>query len=263
MSIAVRFRVLPAVVSVLFARPGLSQPTATASAPVPSIIASAHRVFISNAGGDSYGTGNYSPLGPSARGPNSFYNQFYTAMKGWDRFTLTDSPTDAEVVYEVRFTTPVVDKNSQDSGDFVYDPQLNLNLLEPQTRVVLWSLTEHIAPALTTSGAKRNFDAAVSHMVVRVKGLVTGDSAGLALAEQTASPELIAFGRRTAHLQHTMLGFVIGGAVGAVIGHPRAPSCDVVASCSDQGKKSAQRFVTYTFGTAAVGALIGWLWPTS
>lgn len=264
MSIGLRSRMLAAVVWFLLAGQGFAQETVAATtAPVPSIIGAARRVFISNAGGDSYGTGTYSPADVSSRGPNSFYNQFYTAMKSWGRFTLTDSPTDAQVVYEVRFAAPIVDQNSHGTAEFTYDPQLNLNLLEPQTRVILWSLSEHVAPALTTSGANKNFDSAVVRMVTRVKGLVAGDSAGLAIAGQTASPELMAFARRAAHFQHTALGFIIGGAVGAIVGHPRAPNCFAVASCSDEGEKSARRFVTYTFSGGAIGAVIGWLWPTS
>jgi hypothetical protein len=100
-------------------------------------------------------------------------------------------------------------------------------------------------------------------MVTRVKGLVAGDTAGLAIAEETASPELIAVARRAAHLQHTALGMVIGGAIGTFVGRPHAPHCDNVAACSDDGHRSMHRFVTYTVSASAVGALIGWLWPTS
>ncbi len=263
MSFATRFRIVPAVVSFLATCPALAQVTTTAAAPVPSIIASAQRVFISNAGSDSYGSVSYSPPDTYTGGPNRFYNQFYAAMKSWGRFTLTDSPTDAEVVYEVRFTSPVVNQTSQGIGDFIYDPQLNLRLLEPRTRVILWSLTEHIAPARTASGANKNFDSAVARMVARVKGLLAGDTAGLAIAEETASPELIAVARRAAQLQHTALGFVIGGAIGSFIGRPHAPRCDAVVTCSDEGQKSMRRFVTYSLSASAIGALIGWLWPTS
>lgn len=264
MSIVTRFRILPVVVSFLAARPAVAQVTTTVSAPVPSIIASAQRVFISNAGSDNYGSGSYLPLGRYAGGPNRFYNQFYAAMKSWGRFTLTDSPTNAEVVYEVRFTSPVVDQTSQSTGNFIYDPQLNLNLLDPQTRVVLWSLTEHIAPARTASGDNKNFDSAVARLVTRVKGLVTGDTAGLAIAQETASPELIAVARSAARVQRTALGLVIGGAIGSFIGRPHALAhCDNVTTCRDEGQRSMRRFVTYSVGASAIGALIGWLWPTS
>lgn len=264
MSIASRVRIVAPVLSFLAAHAALAQVSTTASAPVPSIIASAQRVFISNAGSDSYGNENYLPRSRYTGGPNRFYNQFYAAMKDWGHFALTDSPANAEVVYEIRFTAPVADQNSGGAGNFIYDPQLNLNLLDPQTRVVLWSLTEHIAPALTANGANKNFDSAVSRMVTRVKGLVAGDTAGLAVAEETRSPELIAVARRTAHLQHTAIGMVIGGAIGTFLGRPHGPArCDNVAACGDDGQRSMHRFVTYTMSASAIGALIGWLWPTS
>lgn len=264
MSITVRVRTVLTVFSLVAAHAAVAQITTTVSAPVPTIIASAHRVFISNAGNDTYGSESYLSRSRYAGGPNRFYNQFYAAIKSWGRFALTDSPTNAEVVYEVRFTAPVADQASEATGNFVYDPQLNLNLLDPQTRVVLWSLTEHIAPARTAGGDSRNFDSAVTRMVARVKGLVAGDTAGLAIAEETASPELIAVARRAAHLQHTALGMVIGGAIGTFVGRPHAQAhCVDVATCGDDGQRSMHRFVTYTVSAAAIGGLLGWLWPTS
>ena len=65
------------------------------------------------------------------------------------------------------------------------------SILDPQTRIILWSLTEHIAPARTMNGANKNFDIAVDRIVARVKGLVAGDTAGLAIAEKP-SPEIVA-----------------------------------------------------------------------
>lgn len=269
MSIAARLRIVPAFVSFLIflgaadATAAFAQAT-TASAPVPSIITSAKRVFISNAGGDSYESQSNFRLSAYSGGPNRFYDQFYAAMKDWGRFTLTDSPTEAEVVYEVRFSTPVGNQSSQAIGDFSYDPQLNLNLLEPRTRVILWSITEHIAPALTRSGADKNFDSAVVRIVARVKGLVAGDAQGLTIAVQTASPELIAVSRRAAHFRHIGIGFAIGGAIGSLVGRPHLPTgCTTPGECDGQWRSSNRRFVTFSIGASAIGALIGWLWPTS
>lgn len=264
MSIASRVCIVSALISLLAVPPLLAQATTAASAPVPSIIASAHRVFISNAGSDGYGSESYFPLGQYTGGPNRFYNQFYAAIKNWDHFTLTDSPADAEVVYETRFAMPPVDQTSRGKDGSAYDPQLKVSLLDPQTRVILWSLTENIAPAITASGDNKNFDRAVARMVTRVKGLVAGDPAGLAIADVTESPEMIAVVRRRAHLQHTALGLIAGAAIGTFIGHPRsAGRCDTVATCSDEGHKSMHRAVTYTVSAGAIGAVIGWLWPVS
>jgi hypothetical protein len=263
-SIATRVRIVPAVLSFLAAHAALAQVTTTASAPVPSIIASAQRVFISNGGSDTYGSESYLPRSRYTGGPNRFYNEFYAGMKSWGHFALTDSPANAEVVYEIRFAAPVADQSSQGTHDFIYDPQLYLNVLDPQTRVVLWSLTEHIAPARTASGDNKNFESAVARMVTRVKGLVAGDTAGLAVAEDTRSPELIAVARRAAQFQHTVLGLVIGGAIGTYVGRPQGRvHCDNVATCGDDGQRSMHRQVTYTLSASAIGALVGWLWPTS
>ena len=264
MSVVSRSRILVAICSTVAVHGAHAQISTTASAPVPSVISSAQRVFISNAGGDSYESTSYYPLGVYTGGPNRFYNQFYAAMKDWGRFTLTDSPAGAEVVYEVRFTSPAVDQRRHDTGNFVYDPQLNLNLLDPQTRVVLWSLTEHIAPARTASGANSNFDKAVGRLVMRVKALVSGDMASLAIAEETPSPELISVARHAAHLRHSAIGLAVGGAIGTFMGRVHVPTdCTTPTTCNGEWTRSNRRFVTYAVGGGAIGALIGWLWPTS
>jgi hypothetical protein len=265
MSIPARFRILPALVALLATRPALTQVTTTASAPIPSILASAHRIFISNAGSDSYGSESYFWRTAYDGGPNRFYIQFYAAMKSWGRFTLTDSPTNAEVVYEVRFSDPVIDRGAQTRGDFIDDPQLNLKMLDPQTRVVLWALTEHIEPARTLRGANKNFDDAVARMVARVKAVVT-DSMRVALESGSridmAPPGAIAIARREAHIQHATLGAVLGGGIGSLLWHPKGlGQCDA-STCSAAAQASMRRFVTLSLSSTAIGAIIGWLWPT-
>jgi hypothetical protein len=69
-------------------------------APLPQQIIKGKKVFISYAGGDSNGL--YSG------GSERLYNQFYAAMKDWGRYQLIDSPADADLVFEIGFSNPVV-----------------------------------------------------------------------------------------------------------------------------------------------------------
>ena len=66
-------------------------------APVPSPIAAARKVFISNAPGSN--------LPPSLGGPDRTYNEFYAAMKGWGHYELVASPSDADLILEISFTS--------------------------------------------------------------------------------------------------------------------------------------------------------------
>ena len=69
-----------------------------APAPVPSQIAAAKKVVISNAGNDIPSAYFLDWLG----NPDRTYNQFYSACKSWGRFELVPSPSDADLVFEIR-----------------------------------------------------------------------------------------------------------------------------------------------------------------
>ena len=61
-------------------------------APIPSAIAVARKVFISNAPGSS--------LPASFGGPDRTYNEFYSAIKGWGHYELVAAPSDADLILE-------------------------------------------------------------------------------------------------------------------------------------------------------------------
>jgi len=241
------------------------------TAPVPGQVLSARRVFISNAGSESYGSQSYFRLTKYDGGPDRFYNQFYSAIKSWGRYELTDSPADADIVCEVRFTSPIVDKQSQ--YDLVYDPQLNVTILDPKTRVPLWSLTEHIQPARNTEGDNRNFDQAVARLVERAKMLASSsvllpDDARPQTLSELAPVGAIETARWQEHWQHTVAGAVIGSVAGSLIAwgtvHSSCAggfSCATAEGIASQRATFSKRFRIGVSGTLA-GAFIGWLWPT-
>jgi hypothetical protein len=74
-------------------------------APVPTQIASAKKVFISNMGTDTISAGVWRQLQLAENKP---YNEFYAAVKAWGRYQLVDSPADADLVYEIGFAMPIV-----------------------------------------------------------------------------------------------------------------------------------------------------------
>jgi hypothetical protein len=248
--------------------PANAQATGLAvTAPVPGQIITAKRVFISNAGSESYGSESYFRLTRYDGGPDRFYNQFYAAMKNWGRYELADSPANADMVCEVRFTSPIVDK--QPRLELVYDPQLNLTFVDPKTRVALWSLTEHIQTAQNSAADNRNFDQAVSRIVDRTRLLASGsassviDSGSLGMAAFAPAGALDA-AREQRRLQHSAIGSAVGGVVGLLTAMRVVNSyCGGGIKCaSPRGKAVLIIGPTIAIGGVAAGALVGWLWPT-
>lgn len=254
-------------VSVMHAA-AIAQATSLAvTAPIPGQIIAAKRVFISNAGSESYGSESYFRLTRYDGGPDRFYNQFYAAMKNWGRYQLADSPANADIVCEVRFTSPIVDKESR--LELVYDPQLNLTFVDPKTRVTLWSLTEHIQTAQNRAADNRNFDQAVSRIVDRTRLLASGSASSKIGSDSLtmaafAPPGALDAARRQQRLQHSAIGGAVGGALGILTAMRVVNSyCGGGIDCaSPRGKTALFIGPTIAIGGVAAGALVGWLWPT-
>jgi len=89
------------------------------AAPVPTQIASAKKVFISNMGIDTISAVVFR----RELAENKPYNEFYAAVKAWGRYQLVDSPADADLVYEIGFVMPIVGTGEPTA----YQPQFNLS----------------------------------------------------------------------------------------------------------------------------------------
>lgn len=137
-------------------------------APLPAQIHTGKRVFISNAGGDT----NYVYSG----GPDRLYNQFYMALQTWGRYQLVANPAESDLVLAVSFSNPFTGDNSQTStqpvvGRSVSDPQFRLTIIDPTTRVTLWTFTEHVQFALLQGNRDKNFDQALAALVNDLKNV--------------------------------------------------------------------------------------------
>jgi len=146
----------------------------TVAAPVPSQIAAAKKVFISN-GGQSAG-----PYGDYSGNQDRCYNQFYAAVKSWGRFDLADGPADTDLVMEVKFANPPAPA-SVSSGQSGYpgtDPRFTLTIFDSKTHFVLWSIIEHSESAMLKANRDRNYDKAMNALVDDLKQLFTVPSGG-------------------------------------------------------------------------------------
>jgi len=154
-----------ALISVPFSKAQQSKQSA-GPAPVPSQILTAKRVFIANAPGDNP---------PSSLGaPDSAYNQFYAAMRGWGRYELVPAPADADLVFEVSFGSPLagVFGTSTTGCSSSRSSVLRVVVLDPKTQVPLWWFAEQIAKHGFREKAADAFDDTIGKLVDDVKKLV-------------------------------------------------------------------------------------------
>jgi hypothetical protein len=112
-------------------------------APVPSPIAAAKKVFISNAPGSN--------LPASFGGPDRFYNEFYAAMKGWGHYELVAAPADADLILEISLTSSLSGVGgTSTSGCISYNStELRLAILDARMRVPLWWFNEEVNPKIS------------------------------------------------------------------------------------------------------------------
>ena len=139
-------------------------------APIPAQILAAKKIFISNAGEDRYSYDE--PLFDG--GPDRTYNQFYAAMKNLARYELVATPAEADLFFEIRFTTPVQYRGNEHGlldTQFRQDPQFHLVIRDPKTNAILWGVTEHAEWAILQSNRNKNFDKAMAKLIGDVQVL--------------------------------------------------------------------------------------------
>ncbi|MEO8621697.1 MAG: hypothetical protein ABI625_11565 [bacterium] len=240
--------------------------SAPGDAPVSSQILNATRVFVSNAGSDSYGAESYFRLTKYDGGPDRAFHQFNSALRRWGKYEIIDSPMDADIVFAVRFASPIVDKATKD--DLVYDPQLSLTIVDPKSRVSLWTITEHIQPANSADENNRNFDNAVARVVDRTRSLVGESTEVATLIPAWATRGVVPvgahdFARRETRARNVAIGASVGAAVGAYTGlHVALSTCSVSPTCTTpNGTPKMGNFLLSLGSGLLAGSAIGWLWP--
>lgn len=131
--------------------------------PIPAQIIAAKKAFVANGGLD----GTAFEICRRAGEPDQPYNHLYAAMKGWGRYELVDSPVDADLVFEIRFTAPSV----QCGRLTCYGPQLEVSILDTKTHFKLWTITEPVEGAFRKATWLKNFNQAMSNLADDMKRL--------------------------------------------------------------------------------------------
>ncbi|MFI5114871.1 MAG: hypothetical protein ACHP7J_06980 [Terriglobales bacterium] len=105
---------------------------------MPAPILAAKKVFIANAPGEN--------LPASLGGPDRTYNEFYAAMKSWGRYELVAAPADADLIFEISFSSSLagVGGTSTMGCSSSTDNTVRLVILDPKVRVPVWWFTEQV-----------------------------------------------------------------------------------------------------------------------
>jgi hypothetical protein len=130
---------------------------------VPQQIGAAQKVFVSNAGGESFEAVMDQTVFNG--GPDRPYNEFYAALNSWGRYTLVSSPSDADLVLEISWVLSDTGLKLPVLG------QLRLQLIDPKTHVTLWGIIEYVRGAILLSNRDKNFDQAMNTIVSRLQQL--------------------------------------------------------------------------------------------
>jgi hypothetical protein len=146
----------------------VAQPSA---APLPTQLAAGKRVFVSNLGGEcqnfnspglNFGTGQPLRHGQVSAAVGSAYDGLYAALKDWGRFELVLTPADADLVFQIHVLCPSIKEGH---------PVLELQILDPKTRIALWGFTENADPAELQKNRDANFQRALARLTDDVKTL--------------------------------------------------------------------------------------------
>jgi hypothetical protein len=124
------------------------------AAPVPPQIASAHTIFVSNAGGSNF-------FNMFTGGPDRAYNSFYADLRQSSQYQLVSSPSQADLIFEIRAIAPAIPSDDLPA----YNPQLVLSILDPQTKAVLWTTSANVRAVGTRKQRDRGFDQSMAVLV--------------------------------------------------------------------------------------------------
>ena len=135
-------------------------------APLPAQILSARRVSIAYSGGENLSL----PLMTVFSGKSDrVYNEFYALMKEWGRYELVTSPAEADLVFQIgqEFSS----LRAPEIG------RVRLDIRDPRSNVLLWSLHEYVQAAMFKGHRGENLKKAMAVIVDGVKDLTAPPTA--------------------------------------------------------------------------------------
>jgi hypothetical protein len=136
------------------------QDTNALSAPIPTQLRTAKKIFIANGGVDAIASRWLD--GDDDR----LYNLVFNSAKSSGRYELVLAPADADLVWDVQFAVPTTASGTEKAGtspDFY--PQLRLTIMDPKTHIVLWTVTTGVEKAFRQKTLDKNIETAVGTLM--------------------------------------------------------------------------------------------------
>ena len=95
------------------------------------------------------------------------YNQFFAALKAADLFELVPDPSEADLVLELQLLAPTGPSNAdKQKGASEPVPEFRLTIYDRKSHYILWTSSESIGVALLQKTHDRNFDQALSNLLL-------------------------------------------------------------------------------------------------
>jgi hypothetical protein len=128
-----------------------------------------------NSPGFNFGIGQPLRHGQVSAAVPTAYDGLYSALKDWGRFELVLTPSDADLVFQIRVVCPSIKEGH---------PVLELQILDPKTRIALWGFSENAGPAELQKNRDTNFEHALTRLIQDVRALFArADSAEVTAAK--------------------------------------------------------------------------------
>ncbi len=129
------------------------------SAPLPSALSVAHKLFLGNAGDQN----NADCL--------RAYNGFYAALSGLGHYQLVDDPSASDLILELHYEFSL---GAGVNGNSANTPrQFRVVLLDPKLHVVLWTLTERTNYAALERNRNKNLDEVIAVLATDLDNLLS------------------------------------------------------------------------------------------
>jgi hypothetical protein len=132
------------------------------AAPLPTLLATASKVFISNAGDQD----NADCL--------RAYNEFYAGVVATNHLQPVLNPSDADLILELHYAIQVGRTTVGAGGGGSNEArQFRLSFVDPKTRTILWTVVENEHSAFLKSNRDKNLDDAMAALVGDLKKLTS------------------------------------------------------------------------------------------
>jgi hypothetical protein len=143
-------------------------------AAVISKVTAAKKIFLSNGGVDH----GFNQLIPG--GPDVTYNELYASLKQWGYFQLVDSPSQADLIFEIRSSTIVHEYIIKPGGNVniasdtteAYIPIFTLSIFEASTHDPVYSIVMPAGRGSNKAKGAIAFTQSIGVLTDKIKALV-------------------------------------------------------------------------------------------